>query len=102
MFDTAAFADLRSYIKRRVSYVRYKMGGIYYEANLNDVDILADGTVRVRVTLAPTITQNVTVTRVELYSSANELWAHQDVSIQLTPASSRALFWFDFKIEEVN
>lgn len=102
MFDTAAFKDLRSYIKRRVSYVRYKLDGTWYVANLKDVSILTDGTVRVEVTLAPTITGNATITRVELFSSASERWAYQDCSIALTPQSSRALFWFDFKIEEVS
>jgi hypothetical protein len=102
MIDTAAFNDLKGYIMRRVSYVRYRIGSTWYSDILNNVAVSSSGTVRMSVTIAPTLLQEATVNRVELYNSDNELWAHQDCSIKLTPTSSRALFWFDFMLKEVS
>lgn len=98
MLDSAAFNDLRGYIKRRVSYARYRVGTTFYETPLNDVNILDDGTVRVQLGIHSE--EAVTVNRVELYSSANELWAHQDLSITLQPGQTGILYWFDMTITE--
>ena len=102
MIDTAAFDDLKSYIQRRVSCVRYRIGSTWYCDTLNDVVISSSGTVRMSVTIAPTLLQEATMNRIELYNNENQLWAHQDCSIKLTPTASRALYWFEFALREVN
>jgi hypothetical protein len=100
MLDTAAFSDLRSYIKRRVTKAKYYIGGTGYNTTLNDVAIRADGTVRVQLPIEPGALSTVTVTRVELYNSANELWAHRNCSISISTSQVGVLFWFDITIEE--
>ncbi|MBQ7565810.1 MAG: hypothetical protein IJT18_01700 [Oscillospiraceae bacterium] len=98
MLDTAALTDIRGYIKRRVSYARYRVGSTYYRAELTDIDYVGGNTVRARLSIIPSGT--VTVNRVELYSSAGELWAHQDCNITVSSGETGILFWFDFTITE--
>jgi len=100
MLKPAAFTDLRSYIKRRVTLAKYYIGGTAYNTLLNDVSILADGTVRVQLPILPNALSTVTVTRVELYNSAGELWAQRNCSISITTNQVGVLFWFDITIEE--
>lgn len=80
MIDSAGFADLRNYIKRRVAYAKYRVGNTYIKTDLSDVAVLPNGTVRAQLTISAESTP-LTVTRVELYNSDNALWAHQDCSI---------------------
>ncbi|HWP51652.1 MAG TPA: hypothetical protein VN626_08145 [Clostridia bacterium] len=98
MLDSAAFTDLREYIKRRVAYAKYRVGSTYYTTSLNDVAILANGTVRAQLSIIPGST--VTVNRVELYSTNGSLWAHQDVSITISTGQTGILYWFDFTVTE--
>ena len=97
MLDTAALTDIRGYIKRRVAYARYRVGSTYYRAELTDVDYVGT-TVRVRLSIIPSGT--VTVNRVELWSSAGELWAHQSCNITVSTGQTGILFWFDFSVVE--
>jgi hypothetical protein len=98
MLDTAAFADLRSYIKRRISYAKYRVDDVFYKTDLNDIEVLPTGTVRARLAIIPGDT--VTVNRVELYNSNGDLWAHQDVNITISTGQTGILYWFDFTVTE--
>lgn len=98
MIDPAGFADLRSFIKRRISYARYRVGNVFTKAPLSDITILENGTVRVRLVIAPEKT--ITVNRVELWNSAGELWAHQTCDITIAAGQTGILYWFDFNIIE--
>ena len=100
MLKTAAFADLRSYIKRRVTLAKYYIGSTAYSTLLNDVAIRSDGTVRVQLSILPHSSSSVTITKVELYNSAGELWAQRTCSISISTSQTGVLFWFDITIEE--
>ena len=47
MIDTAAFNDLKGYIMRRVSYVRYRIGSTWYSDILNNVAVSSSGIVTI-------------------------------------------------------
>ena len=98
MLDTAAFTDLRGYIKRRIAGAKYRVGSTYYNTNLNDITILPNGTVRAQLSIIPGGT--VTINRVELFNSDGNLWAHQDVSITISTGQTGVLCWFDFTVTE--
>jgi len=98
MLDTAAFTDLRGYIKRRIAGAKYRVGSTYYNTNLNDITILPNGTVRAQLSIIPGGT--VTINRVELFNSDGNLWAHQDVSITISTGQTGVLYWFDFTVTE--
>ena len=97
--DAAAYTDLRNYIKRRVGHMRYRADGVFTEIQISDVQIRYDGVVRVQAAIVPDGV--LTIDRVELYNSASELWAHQDVSITIDREDPAVLYWFDFEIKEV-
>lgn len=96
--DTAALNDLRSYVKRRVGFLQYRVGTTYTKVQISDVQILSSGVVRVQASIVPN--GAVTINRVELYNNASELWAHQDVSITLDQGQTGVLYWFDFTLRE--
>lgn len=98
MLDTAAFTDLRGYIKRRIAGAKYRVGTTYYTTSLNDITILPNGTVRAQLSIIPGGT--VTINRVELFNSDGNLWAHQDVSITISTGQTGVLYWFDFTVTE--
>lgn len=95
---TAAFVDLRDFIRRRVLNARYRVGSTFYTVPVIDVTVRPDGVVRAQISIRPTGT--VTITRVELLSNANELWAYQDVSITISTGQTGVLYWFDFTVKE--
>lgn len=99
MIDSAGFADLRNYIKRRLAYGRYRVGSSYYKTNLSSVDVLADGTVRAQMHI--TGMGEITVNRVELFNGDQQLWAHEDVNIEIKTGQTGILYWFDFAVKEV-
>lgn len=96
--DNAAFTDLRSYIKRRIGFLKYRVGTTYYRTPITDAQILQSGVVRVQAQIVPN--GSVTINRVELYNNNNDLWAHQDVSITIDQGQTGVLYWFDFTLRE--
>lgn len=96
--DKAAFTDMRNYIKKRIGYLKYRVGTTYHKVSITDILILPNGVVRVQATIVPGIPN--TINRIELYNNAGELWAHQDVSISIDQGQTGVLYWFDFSIEE--
>lgn len=42
----------------------------------------------------------ITVNRVELLNSDNQVWAHEDVNIKISTGQTGILYWFDFTFTE--
>lgn len=99
MLDAAAFIDLRNFIKRRINYGRYRVGSTWYNTTLSQIEVMSNGTVRAQLNVNSG-GSSITVNRVELHNSEQELWAHQDCNITLTPGQTGILFWFDFTLRE--
>lgn len=98
MLDSAAFEDLRGFIKRRIVRAQYRVGSTYYPADINDVVILPNGTVRALLSIVPD--GIVSINRVELYNNENKRWVHQDVNISIETGQTGILYWFDFAVIE--
>lgn len=96
--DNAAFTDLRNYIKHRVGYLQYRIDTEMYKVPITDVQVLADGTVRIQALISPGMAG--TINRVELYNNNGDIWAHQDVNVSLNQGQMGVLYWFDFTIKE--
>ena len=97
MLNAAAFSDLRAYIKKRLAYAQYRVGSTWYKVEIQDVTILTDGTVRVKVDIPAS---GQTVNRVAVYNNVGDQWAYQDCNIVVSSEQTGILFWFDFTIEE--
>lgn len=99
MLDSAGFSDLRSYLKRRLAYGRYRVGSTWTRVQLTGVDIQSNGIVRARMNINSGGSA-ITVNRAELYNTDGSLFAHQDCSIAVSAGQTGILFWFDFNITE--
>lgn len=97
MIQNAAFQDIRAYMKKRLSYAQYRVGTVWYRAEITDISILSNGTVRVKIDKAAS---GITINRVAVYNSIGEQWAYQDCNIQVSGDQTGFLFWFDFTITE--
>ena len=98
MIDSAGFADLRGYRKRGIACARCRVGSTCHAVPLAGMGRLADGTVRARVSI--TGLGEITVNRVELLNSDNQVWAHEDVNIKISTGQTGILYWFDFTFTE--
>jgi hypothetical protein len=99
MITSAGLSDLRNYIQRRIGYAKYLVGSSYSKAELSKVEVLATGTVRAQLVI-PGNNSSFTVSRVELYSNAGELWTYTDCNIKFSASQTGILYWFDFTITE--
>lgn len=96
--DNAALLDLRSYVRKRVSFIRYFSGETYREVPISDAEILSSGVVRIAASIVPE--KAITITRVELYNNNGDRWAYQDCNITIDNNQTGVLYWFDFTIKE--
>lgn len=99
MLTTAAFTDLRDFIKRQITYAEFRIGVTYYRAEISETEITAGGVVRVKIPI--TYPTPATITQVRLYSYLNQVWASKDVSVSTNALQTHYLQWFDFNITEV-
>lgn len=97
MIQPAAFSDLRSYIKRRIAYAQYRVGDDWFRADIADITIMANGTVRIKIDKAAS---GVVINRVAIYNTIGEQWAYQDCNIVVGDDQTGFLFWFDFTLTE--
>ncbi len=98
MIDNVGFQDMRNYVKRRISYGRYRVGSTFYDVPLSKIELLPSGVVRAQLSIPAS--GNVVVNRVELLNGDRQLWAHQDCNIALQTGQTGILYWFDFNIHE--
>ncbi len=99
MLDSQGFVDMRNFLKRRISYARYRVGNTWTKVPLNGIDVQSNGVVRARLHINSGGNQ-ITVNRVELYNTDAVLFCHQDCSITVAAGQTGILFWFDFNITE--
>jgi hypothetical protein len=94
MMDSAAYRDYRNYTAKRVAYARFRVGSTWTRAQISNISILDDGTVRIKI---PLPVSNATVNRVEIFNSDGERWDGQDCKLEIT-AQEEGYFWYDITI----
>ena len=98
MLTTAAFVDLRNYIKRRIAKAQYRVGSTWYNAPIVETVITSAGIVRVKSQIAHGAP--CTIAEVRLINTEQQVWASQVVNVVLETATTNLLQWFDFNITE--
>jgi len=98
MLQTAAFTDLRNYIKKRIYKAQYQQGGSWYDAALVSKEVTSGGIARIKVQISPGIA--CTITGVRLINTDGQVWATKAISVVLETAETNLLQWFDFEITE--
>lgn len=74
MLTTEAMNGFRDHVKRTISYARYKVGNIYYDAKITDITIGSDGKVKVDFTIDHKASGNITVSEIQVYNTSGKLW----------------------------
>lgn len=100
MLTTAALGALRTYLKDNLAYAKYKVGGTYYQAAIQEAIILGDGRVSVTFIVDHTVAGDITVSEVQLYSLNGVLWVTKAESITRKDAQEGILYRFRFSITE--
>lgn len=99
LLKAAAFTDFRNLIKRRLAYAEYCIGSTFYRADFSEIEITAEGIVRVKIPISHGAAG--TITQVRLISVTSEVWASKEnLNIVLETAQTHYLQWFDFNITE--
>ena len=101
ILTSAAIADFRAFIGRRMAYARYKAGSSWRTVNILEVTTTTAGVVEVELQIdASDIGSAATITRVQLYNTAGELWADKAESLSLASVEEGYSYVFQFNIEE--
>ena len=98
MLSNEALRDFRNFIKWQIYKSQYRVGSTWYDANMAEIVIMSDGTVRVKCEIAHGAA--CTITGVRLISQLNEVWASKTINVVIERATTNLMQWFDFKITE--
>ncbi len=95
-----ALSDLRIYVKNKIAFAQYKVGGTYYQAAIESAEVLSDGRVAVSFVIDHTVAGNITVTEVRLLDHNGNVWASKAVSITRAAAQEGILYIARFFVKE--
>ena len=101
MLTTNALTGIKEYIKRTVSYARYKVGSAYYKADLTDVYIDGSGIVMIDLMIDHTVPGDITVTEVQLFDTSGQLWASKAEHIDRENLKEGIFYRFTISITEL-
>ena len=103
MLTAQAKEDFKSFIERIISYAVVTINGTATQKAIHRKERLSDGRVAVYIEITPELGTTATLTKVQLYNTANKLWAEKSESISLSSVQEGALyrFVFDFVEKEV-
>lgn len=99
--DSAYLTAKRNEIKNDVSYARYKVGSTWYQAAIQNAQVLNDGRVEVTFLIDHTVSGNITVTGVELYDHNGVRIGSKNVSITRADATEGILYVCRFSLFQV-
>lgn len=97
MLTTAALTGFKEHVKRHVAYARYKVGSTYYKTDITSVYTMSDGKVAIEFEVDHTLSGNITVTEVQIFNTAGELWL--SVSENITRKARQEAIFYRFTIE---
>lgn len=99
--DSDYLAGKRTEIKNDISYARYKVGSSWYQAAIQNAEVLSSGVVEVTFLIDHTVSGNITVTGVELYDHNGQRIGSKTVSITRADATEGILYVCRFSLFQV-
>lgn len=100
MLTDNALNSIRNHLKNNIAYARYKVGGAYYRAEIQDASMQADGRISITFIIDHTVAGDITVTEVQLFDHNGVLWASKTESITRKDVQEGILYRFRFSITE--
>lgn len=101
MLTTQAKEDFKSFIERTISYAVVTINGTATKKAIHRKERLSDDRVAVYIEITPQAT--ATIAKVQLYNTAQKLWAEKTENISVSNVQEGVLyrFVFDFVEKEV-
>lgn len=99
--DSTYLNAKRKEIKNDISYARYKVGDTWYQAAIQNAEVLNSGVVEVTFLIDHTVSGNITVTGVELYDHNGVRIGSKTVSITRADATEGILYVCRFSLFQV-
>lgn len=99
--DSNYLAGKRAEIKNDIASARYKVGGSWYQAAIQNAVVLPSGVVEVTFLIDHTVSGNITVTGVELYDHNGQRIGSKTVSITRADATEGILYVCRFSLFQV-
>lgn len=100
LLTSKAIEGFRSYVKRTVSYAKYKIGSTYYKVKIDNITVDSTGVVRISFMINPDVSGNVKITEVQLYDDNNDLWFTKPVSLDMSTVAEGFYYLVKFHITE--
>lgn len=100
MLTTSALTGFKEYVKRTVSYAKYKVGSTYYSTDNVKVYITSSGTVAIDVTIDHSASGSITVTEIQLYDTSGTLWLSKAESLKRASNQEGIFKRFTIEIKE--
>lgn len=100
MLTNEALQQLREFLKVKIAYAQYKVGGSYYRAEIASAELLADGRVTISLVIDHNPPGDITVSEVQLYDHSGRLWVRKTESIARKASQEGILYRFRFTIME--
>ena len=100
MLTTTALTSIKNHMQKMVTSAKYKVGGTYYPAKIQDAKVLSDGRLAIDVLIDHSLSGNITVTEVQLYDVNGSLWAKKAEAISRADVQEGILYRFAFTVTE--
>lgn len=100
MLTNSAIEGYKVHTERVLSYARYRIGSTWYNAEISRNERMADGRVAIYIPIIPQSQSAVTITGVQLYDKAGQLWAEKSENINIESVQEGVLYRFTFDIHE--
>lgn len=103
MLTNAALTGIKTHLTRTVAYARYKVGSTWYRVEAENVNVYvaSSGYVNIDFTANPPVSGEVTISAVEIYNTAGELWLTKAESTVRKNTQEGVFYRFQVAITEV-
>ena len=101
MLTQAALNNMRNHLRYTIGYAQYKVDGVYYRADIQNTQVLADGRVEITFLINHTAPGSITITEVQLYDQNGVLFASKPEQITRISTQEGILYRFRFTITEI-
>ena len=96
----AALEGFKKFIDRTIDHARYRIGTTWTDVPIKRRERLKDGRVAVYFSIIPMAGSTVTINRVQLIDTGNNVWADKSENIRIEKAAQGYLYRFTFDLHE--
>lgn len=100
MLTERALESFKQFVETNIAYAMVEYGGTMHKAKILTRERLKDGRVALSISITPEVSGTTTITKIQLYDTANKLWAEKSEAIKLKGTQQGVLYRFSFNFKE--